>query len=439
MGPIEQKRPLFAVQMFHCSLVQTSTCSTMSLVSTEYRLLTDDDLEQAAAVESRAFYNQPSPEYTERVRKYFPPEWTHGAFVDGKLVADVRAVPQVRRMHGTTMQIGAVGPVACAAPYRRQGHVNKLLTLSLETMRERGQVLSGLHTPHDSLYQRFGWERAERKTYIRVKPKDIKLRERGARGTMEAVTPEEWQRLDAIFNEANKDANGPFVRRGVWWQEAVLKHWENGITVPSEAIVWVDAEGRDQGYVVYWNAKGGRDPEGPFDRNEIWVHHYEALTPDAYLGIWEHLLTHDLAYEIIAELHPDDPFQQLCEPPGAVDARIGWGAMIRLVDVENGLAQRPYVGTRAAAATLRVTDKTLPVNDGTWRIEAAEGQMRAERTDATPDAELSVNTLASLFTGYLRADAASLGGFLRVTRPEVVDELMQLFAVTRAPFCPDHY
>jgi predicted acetyltransferase len=411
----------------------------MSLVSTEYRLLTLDDLEQAAVVEARAFYNTPSPEYAERMRKYFPPEWTVGAFVDGKLVADTRTVPQVRRMHGTTMLFGAVGPVACAAPYRRQGHVNKLLTLALETMRERGQVLSGLHTPHDALYQRFGWERGERKTYIRLKPKDVRLRERGARGRMEAVATDDWPRLDAIFKEATKDENGPFVRRDVWWQEAVLKHWEQGKTVPSEAIVWVDAEGRDQGYVVYWDASGGRDPHGPFERNEIWVHHYYALTPDAYLGIWEHLLTHDLAHNIIAELHPDDPFQQLCDPPQAVEASGGWGAMIRVVDVENAIAQRPYVGDRAAAVTVRIEDKTLPFNDGTWRIEASEDRMHAERTDARPDAGLSVNTLASLFTGFLKADAAALSGFIRTTSPETIDNLGQLFAVTRPPFCPDHY
>ena len=97
------------------------------------------------------------------MREIFPPEWTVGAFVDGKLVADVRTVPMIRRFHGATMRFGAVGPVTCLAPYRRRGFVARLLTLSLERMRERGQVLSGLHTPHDALYQRYGWERAEPK------------------------------------------------------------------------------------------------------------------------------------------------------------------------------------------------------------------------------------------------------------------------------------
>jgi predicted acetyltransferase len=406
-------------------------------VSTEYRLLTIDDYEQAATVEARAFYNTPSADYVERLREFFPPEWTVGGFVDGKLVADTRTIPHVRKMHGAAMKFGAVGPVACAAPYRRQGHVNKVLTLALETMHERGQVLSGLHTPHDALYQRFGWERAHRKLEVKLKPKYVQLRERGAHGRMEAVGSDDWQRLDAIYREATADSNGPFIRNQVWWQMSVFKHWRDGKLVDNDAVVWIDENGQDRGYVMYWDSPAGKD--GPFDATDIWVHHYYALTSDAYLGIWRHLLTHDLASHIVAELHPNDPFVQLCEPPFAVASSPGWGAMIRVVDVENAIAQRPYLSDGTAALTLRIEDRTLPFNDGTWRLEAGEGRMHAERTTATPDAECTVNTLASLFTGYLTPEWAARSGFLRVTRPEAIEELARLFAVKDAPFSPEHY
>lgn len=410
----------------------------MALVVTEYRELTLDDYEQAWTVESRAFYNRPSPEGVARLRKFFPPEWTVGAFLDGKLVADVRTVPQVRRMHGATTAFGAVGPVASAAAYRRQGYAARLLTLSLERMRERGQVLSGLHTPHDALYQRYGWERAEFKKRLKFHPKDIRLRFHSSGGRTVPATGDDWERLAAIFHEKTHGMNGPFVRNEVWWREAVLKHWDAGNTVDSDAVVWVDADGRDAGYAVYFNHVVGT--ESRWQLQEVFIRDFQALTADAYLGLWEHMLTHDLADSIVTEAHPDDPFQQLCEDPFKVAVATGSeGAMLRIVDVEKALAMRPSAGTRAAAFTARIEDRSLAWNDGAWRIETAEGRTSAERTDAEPDVEMSVNTLASLFTGYLKPETAAETGFVRVNRAEAVAEMTQVFAVTDPPFCPDFY
>lgn len=410
----------------------------MSLVSTEYRLLTVDDYEQAANLEQRAFYNTPTPDYPERLREFFPPEWTMGCFVDGKLVADTRMIPHVRRMHGATMRFAAVGPVACLAPYRRQGLAGEVLTRSLEVMKDRGQVLSGLFTPHDTLYQRFGWERAEHKKRYKFPTKGITLRVKGARGKTLPATPDDWKRMDAIYQEASKAKNGPFVRSEVWWREAIMRHWDSGGRADSDAVIWVDEEGREQGFAVYWHMSTGK--EGGWERKDIWLDQFEALTPDAYLGLWSHMFTHDLIDHIVTERHPDDRFQELCDPPNLVEVGANaYGAMVRITDVENAIAQRPYVGEGTAAVTLRIEDKTLPFNDGTWRIEAGEGRMNAERTDATPEAELSVNVLAPLFTGYLKPEWAATSGFLKVTRPEAVEELTRLFAVNDPPFSSDHY
>jgi predicted acetyltransferase len=406
-------------------------------VATEFRDLTLDDYEQAAIVEQRAFYNRPDQEFVERMRQFYPPEWTVGAFIDGKLVADTRTIPMMRRFHGTSTAFGAVGPVACAAPYRRRGLVAKLLVLALERMRERGQWLSGLHTPHDALYQRYGWERAEGKKSYAFAPKDVHLRIRSSGGQTEPSGSEEWQRLDRIFREKTRDANGPFVRAEVWWTNAVLKAWDNGKLVDADTVVWVDENGNDQGYAVYVNRSVGS--AGGWSRQQVWIRDFQALTSDAYLGLWEHMLTHDLAETIETELHPYDMFRELCDNPHKVKTEVGMGAMVRIVDVENALARRPYVGQGSAAFTARIEDQHLPWNDGTWRIEASNGHLHAERTQATPDVEMSVNTLAPLYTGHMRADVAANTGFVRVVRPDAIAEMMQVFAVKDAPYSPDYY
>jgi len=407
-------------------------------MSTEYRLLTAEDIEQSAYVESVAFYNEPSPARVEVARKYLRPEWTVGAFVDGRLVADARMMPMARRINGGSMAFGAVGPVACLGAYRRQGHVGRLLRLALETMRERGQVMSGLYTPHDALYARYGWERAEGRVRYQFFPKDIHLRHRGAAGHLEQVGKEEWERLDRIYRQHVEKRNGAFDRNAAWWQVAVLTQFEPGGQMKdNQAFVWTAAEGRDEGYVVYSHRELPQDTDWP--RRAVYVRDFVALTGDAYLGLWQHMLTHDLAEYVVASMPPDDPFPNLVHDPFRVKVSPGYGSMLRIVDVEQAIGLRPYVGGRPVSFTMRVLDHAAPWNEGTWRIEAADGHMRAERTDAGPDLELTANTLAPIFTAFMTPGVAASVGLLRVFRAAAVDEMAAAFQALHPPYSHDTY
>ena len=408
-------------------------------MSAEYRPLTDDDLEQAVVVESTAFYNRPSPERLEQLREFFQPEWTVGAFVDGKLVADTRTIPRVRRMNGGRTGFGAIGPVACLAGYRRQGHVGRLLRLALERMREQGMALSGLFTPHDALYARFGWERAEARKLYYIRPSDIRLRTKGTPGTIEAVTPDDWPRLDDIYRRYAVARNGPLHRVEALWRNDVLRHWEEatGQLGDNETFIWKSADGDDEGYVSYYARAMPRvDRFVPW---EVVVRDFVSLSSDAYLGLWRHLLAHDIATRLAVHAPVDDPFPDLVEDPRKVEIVRTEGPMIRVVDVERALSMRPFAGGRAASFTMRITDAAASWNDGVWRIEAGEGQMVVERKDGDADVELSVGTLAPLYTGFMRPEVAAEVGLLKVNRPEALDDMREAFAVTYPPYSNDWY
>jgi predicted acetyltransferase len=388
-------------------------------------------------VEAVAFYGDPTPERVETQKRLIPPEWTVGAFEDGRCVATVRTIPMARRMEGASMGFGAVGPVACLSTHRRQGHVGALLRLALEKMGERGQVMSGLFTPHDALYQRFGWERAEGKQRYRFHPKDVSLRQRGARGSLTQVGLDDWARLDAIYRRWAERRNGPIQRVEMWWRESVLtERWPS--PKPREAVVWTSAAGEDQGYAVYVSRSMAR--EDGWEPQSIWVRDFVAVSAGAYLGLWEHLLTHDIAREITFAAPLDDIFRQLAVDPFRVQAHIDQGGpMLRIVDVERAIAKRPYAGDRPVSFSMKVDDRAAPWNDGTWRVEAAGGRMTAERSDGPPDVELSVNALAPLFTGFIRPEVAAMSGFIKVNRTEVLETLETAFAVTTPPYSMDWY
>ncbi len=404
-------------------------------MTVEYRPLRAEDLEQAAYVESVGFYSEPTPERVDFLRRIFPPDWTMGAFVDGRLVADVRVIPMARRMNGASSPFVCVGPVVCLAEHRRQGHVGKLLRLWLERMREQRVPLSGLHTPHDALYQRYGWERAEGKKGYAFQAKDVRLRLRGGSGRLEPVGPDDWQRLDEVYHRYAGPRNGPLHRPELWWREAVFRVWDTGKT--RHGFLWISSDGEPQGFIIYtWRSRGWEPGGGS---TALLVRDMVSLTSDAYLGLWQHLLGHDLARPVIVDVAPEDPFADLVDDPSKVEVRRVEGAMIRIVDVAQALNTRAYVGQGTVCFTMRVVDPSAPWNDGVWRIEAGEGRMQAERVADEAELEVSVNFLAPLYTGRIRADDAARVGMLKVNRPQALEQAQAAFAVTYPPYCNDWY
>lgn len=402
-------------------------------MAASFRPLTAEDLEQAAYVESVAFYNEPTPERME-VLKIFPPDWTVGAFVEGRLVAVVRTTPMARRMNGHGIRYGTVGPVACLAEHRRKGYVGKLLRMTLERTREQGMPLVGLYTPHDALYRRYGWERAEGKKRYVFRAKEVTLRFSGAPGSMEAVPVDEWHRLDEVYRRYAAPRNGALHRPELWWRNAVYR--DVFANRDRQAFLWSNERGEPEGFIVYLH----RNVEQPGSaETELAVYDLVALSSDAYLDLWQHLLSHDLATRIYVNAPLGDPFPDLVSDPWQVEVQRAEGAMVRVLDVEHAFAMRSYCGDGVAALTLRVIDERAEWNDGVWRIETDGERMNAERTDAPPDIEVSVNFLAPLFTGFVRPETAAATGMMRVLREGAVQRAGQIFAVTDAPYSADFY
>ncbi len=404
----------------------------------EYRHIKDEDFEEIAKLEAIAFYSRPRDENAALMRKNFRPEWTVAAFDGGKPVASVRTLPGVRLMHGTKTPFGLISPVTCYAAYRRQGHVAKLLRQSLELMKERGQPISGLYTPHDALYRRYGWERAEEKRHLSFDPGLIEFRTPTPAGKTRPAKQDDWPTLDAMYRQHVDPLNGALVRIENWWRFFVLIDFESKDKRDRDIVIWTDESGEDRGYVVYQNRSTGQMEHG-WPKQEIWVRDFVALDAGAYRGLWQHILTHDLASSVAYESHPNNPFVDLVEDPFVVTVNRGEGPMIRIVDVEGAIAARPYSGDKTASFTMRISDESAPWNDGVWRIEAAEGKMRAEKTDDAPDVEMSVNYLAPLYTGFRTAETLAAAGMITAHRAEALAEITNAFAVADPPFTQDYY
>jgi predicted acetyltransferase len=325
-----------------------------------------------------------------------------------------------------------VSPVASSALHRRKGHAAAVLRRGLEQMRERGQVLSGLHTPHPALYRRYGWEIAGGVRTYEFNPKDLHLSAQPSqRGRLRYVKIDDWSQLDAIHQRYAAERNGPLERDELWWREWIFGFW-NG---PIEALIWQDDAGHDEGYVLYV------DPVTPDpEKSAINVFDLCALTPDAYLNLITVLGQHDIRHHITIPAAMDDPLQLLFVDTERMKIRERFNVMMRIVDVENALRERPLADASLnTELTLGVTDASAPWNQGTYRLKAAEGRMLVERTQAEGEIRLDARVLAPLFDGYVTPSRAAGAGLLQTDSEDALRRADALFAVTYPPFFPDSY
>ena len=402
----------------------------------EIRPITDDEVEQAEYIRAYSFNTQDRAnlaEQTEMVRRVFPADWSLASFEDGEMTAFLRTVPMAVRINGHGLSFGAVGPVVSLPQHRRKGHVGALLRHALSDMRDRGQVLSGLHTPHPALYRRYGWEIASERRTFTFAPKDIELRvEPSERGRTRMLAPDDWAQADRVYRQYAAMRNGPIHRGEVWWREGVFS-----VSGPSigDVALWEDESGDPQGYAVYYQKRHWEDGFPPF-----WVRELVALTTDAYLNLIGHLLRHDLPEKIILPAPPDDPFLSVVTEAQRVKVEHEYDVMLRLVDVEAALRMRALAyPEHDLSFTMTLTDSSAPWNEGAYRIEVANGETSVERTSGEGDFSLSATVLAPLFSGYLSIRSAQLGGLVSVANQAALANAEAFFATMYAPFCSDMF
>ena len=405
----------------------------------EIRPITDDEVERAEFI---TMYSFNSPERrdmaaaVERSRRIFPNDWSLASFEDGEMTAFIRVLPFAMRVNGRGLSFGAVGPVVSAPEHRRKGHVGALLRRALADMRERGQVLSGLHTPHPTLYRRYGWEIASRRRRYAFAPKEIELMAQPSeRGRFRMLMPDDWAQADRVYRLHSATRNGPLNRGELWWREAIF-----GITggrpVAGDVALWENGHGEPQGYVVYDQVTNPQDPED----HSFSVRELVAISSDAYLNLVLYILRHDLPLETTWSASPDDPFLSLVADATKVKVEEEYDLLLRLCDVEGALKLRPFANLEhPMSLTLQVSDSSAPWNEGVWRVEVADGATNVEKTSGEADLTLSATALAPIFNGYISASRAAQAGLITARDAQSLATADALFATSSPPFCADGF
>jgi predicted acetyltransferase len=351
----------------------------------------------------------------------------------GEVVAALRVFDLVERMNGAEFPMGGVTSVACYPEQRRKGHVGRLLVDALAGMRERGQALSALHTPHPSLYRKFGYMDAEIHARYTWKPKQIApYNTAQPAGGGVRVTEDDWKLLDVVYERAAVGRTGWLRRTERWWKEGVFRGLYDPERKLRDVVAWYGRDGEAEGYAAYASL-------GDIEKRTLEIGEFVALTPDAYVGLLGYIGSHDLHHEISWQGPIDDPLPVAVNDSSLLDREIFDGYMLRVVDVEAAVTARPAaLGAPDGAFTVGIRDEVCPWNDGTWRIENTGGSLSVAKGGA-PEVTMDAATFAAVYNGYLRASDAVRCGLAEMEAGADVALIDRVLASDRAPFGSDFF
>lgn len=363
-------------------------------------------------------------EWAERMLTTGRSERLLGAFRGGRLVGMLNVLAFAQWFGGRPLPMGGVASVVVAPEERGRGIAPRLLTRALELMAERGEVISTLGPATSWVYRKSGWEHGGLYAVSTVPTSDLvglpagPCRERRADAT-------DRDGIVAVYDRVAPSRPG-FLARPSWlWDERLTE-------IPLRYVYVVEREGRIDGYVSYSQSTATRG-------YTVWVDDLVAADAETERTLWRHLGAHMAQAKLItiAGVPLDTLALLLSEQTIRLVGQQLW--MTRIVDARGAVAQRAYPNGVRAEVSFRLVDPLVTANDGCFRLVVDAGEGRLEALDETREPELSmtVNGLASLFTGWATSAVLAASGMARGLAPDDAAALDAVFSGRTPVMCDD--
>ena len=331
---------------------------------------------------------------------------------------------------GAHVDMWAISIVTVAATHRRRGIARNLLEGELRAAASAGVPIAGLTATEATIYGRYGFGPAVPVSRVRVDARragGVALPAADGATTVEYLEPEALlAALGEVHERARLHRPGEIPGWPLRWRRMA------GLTPGDErsravrGVRAVDAEGSTRGVLAYTLDELPDEFGADFA-----IRHLDAETPEALRALWAFAVNHDLIRTVHADLRPvDDPLPWLVANQRAVQTTVHDHGWLRILDVEAVLTARTY---RAPLdVVLRVSDP-LGLADGSWRLRVDDaGKAEVDATSDTPDLELGVDALSSLYLGGVSATTLRAAGRISASA-ETAAAVQNAFATAEAP------
>jgi predicted acetyltransferase len=353
------------------------------------------------------------------------------AFADGRVVGGSAMISfEVTVPGDRQVPLGGVTSTAVVATYRRQGLLRRMMQAMFDEACERGEPLAGLSASEGSIYGRYGYGPATRRTRWEIERAQARFLSRRAPGGSLEITDAETARhaWRAVHDAVRASRVGELSATPDKWSD--LNDAPNGTAGPRRYLIHRDPGGSVDGVANYrlpWSSNIA-------EAGTLVVEGLQAANGDAYRAMWQLLLDFDLTRKVIAAPRPsDEPLRWMLDNPRAMRVtRQSDSLWIRLLDVQAALEARTY-DTGGTIVLGIESDPMCPGNEGSWRLDGGPDGAGCTRVTTTPDLVIDLQALGSLYLGGMSASLLATAGRIRGDRKSV-SLLSRMFRTDPEPF-----
>lgn len=330
----------------------------------------------------------------------------------------VQMTPQY--IGGGPIPTGGVAWVFVPPEARGKGIARLMLTQALHELRASGAVLSSVYPSTLALYRHVGYEVAGTLTIYGA---SLPLHSRGI-VSEEPLGLEPWgveslPEIQACYRRFAASTSGLIERSAERWLRVVEDRPDNPVS-----RYLVRDQGAVTGYVVY-----AREPaSGAFEDYAVRCRDLICCDAPAFSALLRFFAAQGTLARRLHWCGPvDDPLllafeQQQVRP----EQTTYW--VSRVLNVLGALKARRYPPDVQAVAEIHVDDSVFRDNAQPFRIEVSGGEGCVQTPGSGPYLRLGVGTLASLYTGWLRATEAARVGLIQGGPDRQLVALDQMFA-----------
>ncbi|WP_280269565.1 GNAT family N-acetyltransferase [Nocardia wallacei] len=384
------------------------------------RTATEADLPATGTLLANAFGGPLPPEvadvYVEQGLRLFPQERRILAVDGDRIVGNTQDTTMTLTVPGErTVEASGVAAVAVAPTHRRRGILRAMYTELHRRTEAAGLPLTIFTASQGTIYGRFGYGPAVIENRVTIDRRFAEfLPTAPDPGGVELMGGDDAAALlPRIYDRWRRLTPGAQVQPEPAWTRK-LAQWRSGHGL--FALVHPD------GYALYRH-------EHPDAGAKADVVEFRALTTEAHAALWRTLLGLDLVQTVEATLSPEDPLPYLLTDPRLVRT-IGRydGLWARVMDVPAALTARGY--SEDLDIALGVHD---PFRDagGTFALRIRDGIAECGPTTRTPDIELGIDVLGSLYLGAHRARTFAAANRLQAKDSEHLRAFDRAFAADR--------
>src|SRR5438552_7591033 len=280
-------------------------------MSFEIRAIEPGEVDDLLIADQRGFGHEALPPRMSQGWTTGELDRTRVAFESGRMVGVSRTYSfELTMPGGGLLPVAAVSWVSVLPTHRRRGVLSQLMAAMHDDARERGEPAAILTASEGSIYGRFGygvaaWRlgvSAERARIAFARPDD----DRG--GTRLAAREEAEVALPAIYDRARASRAGMVTRPDFWWPQVFWEFMVGRLKAWFIAI-HSDAEGRDDGYIVY---EISGDWTGGLPDRRLMIIDMQAESPATWIHLWHYAFGVDLIGTVAASNLPiDDPLRHI--------------------------------------------------------------------------------------------------------------------------------